>query len=164
MICDERTAGPALRTENPAVSVDGMTSTVIPAVPPPPSRAERRLAAQKIALELAVGGAPIGTVLTHIARATQEQIGAESRTALFIVDEKAGCLLCAASAGMAQEYTRAGKSLAAILPTIQAPGIPEALKLDADQTMGADRYRLNLLKTFKTKGAADVENYLKQSQ
>jgi hypothetical protein len=65
---------------------------------------------------------------------------------------------------LAQEYTRAGKSLAAILPTIQAPGIPEALKLDADQTMGADRYRLNLLKTFKTKGAADVENYLKQSQ
>jgi hypothetical protein len=65
---------------------------------------------------------------------------------------------------LAQEYSRAGKSLATILPTIQAPGIPEALKLDADQTMGADRYRLSLLKTFKTKGAADVENYLKQTQ
>jgi hypothetical protein len=65
---------------------------------------------------------------------------------------------------LAQEYTRAGKSLATILPTIQAPGVPGALKLDADQTMGADRYRLNLLKTFKTKGAADVENYLKQTQ
>lgn len=65
---------------------------------------------------------------------------------------------------LTQEYSRAGKSLAAIFPTIQAPGIPEALKLDSDQTMGADRYRLNLLKTLKTKGAADVENYLKQNQ
>lgn len=65
---------------------------------------------------------------------------------------------------LAQEYTRAGKSLATILPTIQSAGIPEALKLDADQTMGADRYRLNLVKAFKTKGAADVENYLKQNQ
>lgn len=65
---------------------------------------------------------------------------------------------------LAQEYSRAGKSLTAIFPTLQTPGIPEALKLNADQTMGADRYRLNLLKTFKTKGAADVENYLKQNQ
>ena len=65
---------------------------------------------------------------------------------------------------LAQEYSRAGNSLTTILPTIQASGIPEALKLDSDQTMGADRYRLNLLKAFKTKGAADVENYLKQNQ
>ena len=65
---------------------------------------------------------------------------------------------------LAQEYSRTGKSLATILPTIQGRGIPEALKLDSDQTMGADRYRLNLLKTFKTKGAADVENFLKQNQ
>ena len=65
---------------------------------------------------------------------------------------------------LAQEYSRAGKSLTAIFPTIQAPGIPETLKLDSDQTMGADRYRLNLLKTFKSKGAADVENFLKQNQ
>ena len=65
---------------------------------------------------------------------------------------------------LAQEYSRAGKSLATIFPKIQAPGIPEALKLDSDQLMGADRYRLNLLKTLKTKGAADVENYLKQDQ
>lgn len=65
---------------------------------------------------------------------------------------------------LAQEYSRAGKSLATILPTIQASGIPEALRLDSDQTMGADRYRLNLLKTFNTKGAADVENFLKENQ
>lgn len=65
---------------------------------------------------------------------------------------------------LAQEYVRAGNSLAVILPTIQTRGIPQTLKLDSDQTMGADRYRLNLLKTFKTKGAADVENFLKKNQ
>jgi hypothetical protein len=61
---------------------------------------------------------------------------------------------------LAQKYTRAGKSLATILPVIETRSIPEELNLDSDQTMGADRYRLQLLKTFKTKGAADVENYL----
>lgn len=61
---------------------------------------------------------------------------------------------------LVQEYSRAGKSLATILPVIETPSIPEELKLDSDQTMGADRYRLQLLKTFKTKGAADVENFL----
>jgi hypothetical protein len=62
---------------------------------------------------------------------------------------------------LTQEYSRAGKSLAAILPIILEPGIPEALKLDGYQSMGAERYRLKLVKTFKTKGAAEVENYLK---
>jgi hypothetical protein len=61
---------------------------------------------------------------------------------------------------LAQKYSRAGKSLATILPVIETRSIPEELNLDSDQTMGADRYRLQLLKTFKTKGAADVENYL----
>ena len=65
---------------------------------------------------------------------------------------------------LAQQYSRAGNSLATILPTIQAPGIPEALKLDSDQTMGAQRYRLTLLKAFRTKGAADVEGHLRQNQ
>lgn len=61
---------------------------------------------------------------------------------------------------LAQEYSRAGKSLAIILPLIETHNIPKELKLDLDQTTGADRYRLQLLKTLKTKGAADVENYL----
>lgn len=61
---------------------------------------------------------------------------------------------------LAQEYSRAGKSLASILPVIETHKIPEELKLDLDQTMGADRYRLQLLTTLRTKGAADVENYL----
>jgi hypothetical protein len=65
---------------------------------------------------------------------------------------------------LAEQYSRAGNSLATILSTIQASGIPEALKLDSDQTMGAERYRLSLLRTFRTKGAADVESHLKQNQ
>src|SRR5215213_5138642 len=65
---------------------------------------------------------------------------------------------------LAQEYSRAGKTLATILPTIQSRGIPEALKLDSDQTMGADRYRLHLLNTFQKKGATDVESYLKKTK
>lgn len=65
---------------------------------------------------------------------------------------------------LAQEYAQTGKSLTTILQTIETPGLPKTLTLDADQTMGADRYRLNLVKTFKTKGAAEVENYLKQNQ
>jgi hypothetical protein len=65
-------------------------------------------------------------------------------------------------AWLAQEYSRAGKSLASILPEIQTPSIPESLKLDSDQKMGADRYRLQLLNTLQKRGAADVETYLKQ--
>ena len=61
---------------------------------------------------------------------------------------------------LVQQYSRAGKSLATILPVIETHNLPAELKLDLDQTVGADRYRLQLLKTFKTKGAADVENYL----
>jgi hypothetical protein len=65
---------------------------------------------------------------------------------------------------LAQEYSRAGQSLASILPLIQTSRIPEELKLNLDQTMGADRYRLHLLRTFQKKGAADVESYLKQTK
>jgi hypothetical protein len=61
---------------------------------------------------------------------------------------------------LAQEYSRAGKSLATILPVIQTPTIPEGLKLGSDEKMGADRYRLQLLSTLQKKGAADVESYL----
>ena len=64
---------------------------------------------------------------------------------------------------LSQEYSRAGKVLASILPVIQTPALPEELKLNADQTMGADRYRRHLLSTLQKKGAAEVESYLRQS-
>jgi len=60
-----------------------------------------------------------------------------------------------------QEYSRAGNSLTTIVPELQAATIPAALKLDSDQTMGAERYRLYLLNTFQRRGAADVESRLK---
>ena len=65
---------------------------------------------------------------------------------------------------LVQEYSRTGKSLTTVFPLIQAPSIPASLKLDSDQTMGADRYRLQLLSTLRKKGAAEVESYLKQKQ
>ena len=65
---------------------------------------------------------------------------------------------------LSQEYSRGGKSLTTILPVIQTPSIPEALNLDPNQKMGADRYRLNLLNTLQKKGAAKVENYLKHTK
>ena len=65
---------------------------------------------------------------------------------------------------LGQEYSRGGKSLAAILPLMQAPTVPEELKLSLDQTLGADRYRLHLLKTLQTKGAGGVELFFKQDQ
>lgn len=68
---------------------------------------------------------------------------------------------CRYKSWLAQEYSRAGKSLTTILPALQTRTIPEGLKLDSDQTMGADRYRLYLLTTFQKKGAADVEKHEK---
>jgi hypothetical protein len=65
---------------------------------------------------------------------------------------------------LGQKYLRDGKSLTGILPLIQGSNVPEELKLNPDQTMGADRYRLHLLKTLQSKGAADVEGYFKQNQ
>ena len=65
---------------------------------------------------------------------------------------------------LVQEYSRNGKSLTAIFSLIQADNIPEGLKLDANQTVGAQRYRLQLLSTFRKKGAAEVESYLNQKQ
>lgn len=65
---------------------------------------------------------------------------------------------------LGQNYSRGGKSLATILPLMQGASVPEELKLSLDQTLGADRYRLYLLKTLQTKGAADVERYFRENQ
>jgi hypothetical protein len=65
---------------------------------------------------------------------------------------------------LAQKYSRSGKSLATIFPLMQAPGLPKELKLNSDQTLGADRYRLYLLKTLQTRGASDVEKVLEQNE
>lgn len=63
-----------------------------------------------------------------------------------------------------QKYSRGGKSLALIFPLMQEPRVPDELKLNSDQILGADSYRLHLLRTFQTRGAAEVEKYLGQNR
>lgn len=80
---------------------------------------EQRQADQKEALELAVGGAPISDVLNALARAGQRQMGADSRTAIFITHPEHACVHIGASAGLSVEYTSAvdGFSISADSPS-----------------------------------------------
>jgi hypothetical protein len=64
---------------------------------------------------------------------------------------------------LVQRYNQSGKSLATILPLLQGRSAQEELGLtDINQSLGADRYRLHLLKTLQTRGPADVEKYVKR--
>jgi PAS domain S-box-containing protein len=70
-------------------------------------QSERRLAAQKQALEFAVSGAPIGVVLSPVAEETRGQVSGDARVALYVVDPDAARLRFGAAAGMSSDYTRA---------------------------------------------------------
>jgi PAS domain S-box-containing protein len=70
-------------------------------------QSERRLAAQKQALELAVSGATIGVVLSPVAEETRSQVSGDARVALYIVDRDAARLRFGAAAGMSCHYTSA---------------------------------------------------------
>jgi PAS domain S-box-containing protein len=70
-------------------------------------QSERRLAAQKQALELAVSGATIGAVLSPVAEETRSQVSGDARVALYIVDPDAARLRFGAAAGMSVHYTSA---------------------------------------------------------
>lgn len=64
-----------------------------------------------------------------------------------------------------ENYAKAGKSLVTIVPLI-VPLLEQDTKLDQlkltqSESVGADRYRLYLLKTFRTKGGAELERYIK---
>jgi hypothetical protein len=63
-------------------------------------RSERRLAARKPALELAVSGAPIGVVLSPVTEETRKQVSGDARVALHIVDQDGARLRFGAAAGM----------------------------------------------------------------
>jgi PAS domain S-box-containing protein len=67
-------------------------------------RSERRLAAQKQALELAVSGATIGVVLSPVAEEARKQVSGEARAALHIVDPVGARLRFGAAAGMPEHY------------------------------------------------------------
>jgi PAS domain S-box-containing protein len=70
-------------------------------------QSERRLAAQKQALEVAVSGATIGVVLSPVAEETRSQVSGDARVALYIVDPDATRLRFGAAAGMSSRYTSA---------------------------------------------------------
>jgi PAS domain S-box-containing protein len=70
-------------------------------------RSERRLAAQKLALELAVGGAAIGVVLSPVAEETRKQVSGDARVALHIVDPDGARLRFGTAAGMPEHYRSA---------------------------------------------------------
>src|SRR5215470_7815538 len=70
----------------------------------PLRRSERRLAAQKLALELAVSGAAIGVVLSPVAEETRKQVSGDARVALHIVDPDGTRLRFGTASGMPEHY------------------------------------------------------------
>ncbi len=62
-----------------------------------------------------------------------------------------------------KKYSQAGKSLVTVVPLLENINLQE-LKLEENESAGADRYRRYLLKTFRTKGAAEIERYIKPKE
>ena len=60
-----------------------------------------------------------------------------------------------------ENYAKAGKSLVTIVTLLEQDTKLDQLKLTQSESVGADRYRLYLLKTFRTKGGAELERYIK---
>lgn len=60
-----------------------------------------------------------------------------------------------------ENYAKAGNSLVTIVPLLEQDTKLDQLKLTQSESAGAARYRLYLLKTFRTKGPAEIERYLK---
>jgi len=58
-------------------------------------------------------------------------------------------------------YAKAGKSLVTVVPLLEQDTKLDELKFTQSESEGAARYRLYLLKTFRTKGAAELERYIK---
>lgn len=59
-----------------------------------------------------------------------------------------------------ENYVKAGKSLVTVVPLLEQDTLGE-LKLTGSESEGAARYRLYLLKTFRTKGGPEIERYFK---
>jgi len=114
----EKDRSPEDESPRKAVVVDDMDAEK--RVHKPSYRSERRLAAQKQALELAVSGATIGVVLSPVAEETRKQVTGDARVALYIVDPDGARLRFGAAAGM-QHYTSAVDGFE-IRPTNQACG------------------------------------------
>ncbi|HKR61630.1 MAG TPA: hypothetical protein VJS64_18225 [Pyrinomonadaceae bacterium] len=63
---------------------------------------------------------------------------------------------------LVQRYRKDGQSIAKIIPLLESKEGYSALHLDdINLSLGADRYRLHLLKKLQTNGAPEVERFLK---
>src|SRR5260221_4484163 len=60
-----------------------------------------------------------------------------------------------------ENYAKAGNSLVTVVPLLEQDTKLDQLKLTGLESEGAARYRLYLLKTFRTKGEAEIERYIK---
>jgi len=60
-----------------------------------------------------------------------------------------------------ENYAKAGKSLVTVVPLLEQETKLDQLNLTQSESVGANRYRLYLLKTFRTKGGAEIERYIK---
>jgi len=60
-----------------------------------------------------------------------------------------------------ENYAKAGNSLVTVVPLLEQDTKLDQLKLTGLESEGAARYRLYLLKTFRTKGGAEIERYFK---
>lgn len=72
---------------------------------------EARLADQKMALELAMSGAPLPSILRLIARSAQNQLGEQVRCVIYLPSADGRHLRCAASTGMPVSFTSAIESV-----------------------------------------------------
>jgi hypothetical protein len=63
-----------------------------------------------------------------------------------------------------ENYIKAGKSLVTVVPLLEQDTKLDQLKLTTSESEGAARYRLYLLKTFRTKGGAEIERYIKAKE
>ena len=60
-----------------------------------------------------------------------------------------------------ENYAKAGNSLVTVVPLLDQDTKLDQLKFTGSESEGAGRYRLYLLKTFRTKGGAEIERYFK---
>ena len=62
---------------------------------------------------------------------------------------------------LAKTFSEAGQSLVTVIPLLEEQSYPDELKLSLNENSGADRYRRYLLKTLRTRGAAEVEKFIR---
>ena len=103
------TRGRVVREDGQATRMVGITLDVTERVQAEQALrvSESRLAGQKAALELMVGGAPIDKVLERLVLTAKEQVGGDCRVAILTVDRDGKRLRFGAATGLGESYARA---------------------------------------------------------